>query len=108
MFGVVLGLPAAMSAAPAVGVFEIVVAVMLSGSGYGLLKLLSWAPMLATVTFALAVPLGAIQIWLQPSSINIALYGALMAIAAAAILILQNAAAKSLYQPPLGERQVAS
>jgi len=108
MFGVVLGLPAAMSTAPAVGVFEIVVAVLLIGSAYGLLKLMPWGPMLATVSFALAIPLGLIQIWLHPSSVNIAMYGCLIVVAVAAIVILQNAAAKSLYQPALGERQVAS
>jgi branched-chain amino acid transport system permease protein len=108
MFGVVFGLAAAMSAARAVGVFELVVSVLLIASAYGLLKLLSWGPLLATACFALAIPLGIIQVWANPSLASLLMYGSLVVIAVAAIAFLQGASLKSLYQPPLAERRVTS
>jgi hypothetical protein len=107
-FGVVFGLAAAMSAARAVGVFELVVSVLLIASAYGLLKLLSWGPLLATACFALAIPLGIIQVWANPSLASLLMYGSLVVIAVAAIAFLQGASLKSLYQPPLAERRVTS
>jgi branched-chain amino acid transport system permease protein len=108
MFGVVFGLAAAMSAARAVGVFELVVSVLLIASAYGLLKLLTWGRLLATVCFALAIPLGIIQVWANPSLAGILMYGSLVVIAVAAIAFLQSASLKLLYQTPLAEPRITS
>ena len=108
MFGVVLSLSAVMSIAPAVGVFELLVSILLIGSAYGLLKLQSWGPLLATVTFALSIPLGFIQIWINPSALNSIIYGFAIAIAAVAVAFLQGADVKALYRSFLGERQATS
>jgi hypothetical protein len=104
MFGVVFGLAAAMALAPAVGVFELVVSVLLIASAYGLLKLLRWGPLLATVSFALAIPLALIHVWANQSLASILMYGSLAAIAVAAIVLVQSAGVKSLYRIPLRDR----
>jgi branched-chain amino acid transport system permease protein len=110
MFGVVLGLSAMTSTARAVGLFELVVSVLLIASAYGLLKLQSWGAMLATISFALAVPLGLIQLWSHPSLVNIFMYGSLIVIGAAAVALLQTESVKALYrlQPGEQQQQVAS
>jgi branched-chain amino acid transport system permease protein len=108
MFGVVLSLSAVMSAAPAVGVFELIVAVLLIASAYGLLKLQNWGALVATISFALAVPLGLIQLWSHPTLVNIFMYGSLIVIAVIAVAFLQTAGVKALYRIPSGERPVAS
>jgi branched-chain amino acid transport system permease protein len=103
MFGVVLSLPGIMSAAPVIGVFELVVAVLLIGSAYGLLKLQGWALLLATVSFALVIPLGLVHLWASPSAGVIGLYGSAVVIAIAAVALLQTAGVKSLYGVPFRE-----
>jgi branched-chain amino acid transport system permease protein len=108
MFGVVFGLPLAMSSAMMIGIYELVVAVLLIASAYGLLKLQAWGPMITTVTFALAIPLGLIQLWAIPSLANILMYGSLIVVAVVAIAVTQSAAVKLLYQPSLATRQAAS
>jgi uncharacterized membrane protein (DUF2068 family) len=110
MFGVVLGLSAMTSTARAVGLFELVVSVLLIASAYGLLKLQSWGAMLATISFALAVQLGLIQLWSHPSLVNIFMYGSLIVIGAAAVALLQTESVKALYrlQPGEQQQQVAS
>jgi len=108
MFGVVFGLSAAMAAAPAVGAFELVVSVLLIAAAYGLLKLQSWAPVLATVSFVLLIPLGIIQVWAVPSLVNMIMYGSAVAIAVAAVALMQSAGVKSLYSLPRGEQRATS
>jgi branched-chain amino acid transport system permease protein len=107
MFGIVLSLPAVMSAAPALGVFELVVAILLIASAYGLLKLQTWGPLVATITFALSIPLCLIQLWTNPSVLNTIIYGVTVAITVAALLVLRSAAVTSLYRP-LGEQRAVS
>jgi len=108
MFGVVFGLSLVVAAAPAVGAFELVVSVLLIASAWGLLKLQNWGPLLATVSFALAIPMALFHVWVNPSVVNLAVYGSLVAIAVAAIFFLQAAAVKALYQAPLGVREAVS
>jgi branched-chain amino acid transport system permease protein len=108
MFGVVLSLSAITSATPALGAFELVVSVLLIAAAYGLLKLQSWGPLVATVSYALAVPLSLIQLWIHPGIVNMFMYGSLIVIAAVAVAFLQTAGVKALYRVPADERQVAS
>jgi hypothetical protein len=108
MFGVVLSLSAITSATPALGAFELVVSVLLIAAAYGLLKLQSWGPLVATISYALAVPLGLIQLWIHPGIVNMFMYGGLIVIAAVAVAFLQTAGVKALYRVPADERQVAS
>jgi branched-chain amino acid transport system permease protein len=108
VFGVVLSLAAAMSTSPAVGALELVVAVLLIAAAYGLLKMQSWGPMLTTISFALSIPLGLVQVWINPTAINTIVYGVAIVIAVAAIVLLQSTGVKSLYQSPFGERQATS
>jgi len=108
MFGVVLSLSVVMSAAPAVGIFELIVSVMLIAAAYGLLKLQIWGPLVTTVSFGLAVPLGLIQLWHDPKLVNIFMYGSLIVVAAVAVAFVQTAGVKALYRVPSGEQRVAS
>jgi uncharacterized membrane protein (DUF2068 family) len=105
MFGVVLGLSAVMAVSRAVGMFELVVAVLLITSAYGLLKLQSWGPLLATISFALAVPLGLVQLWSHPTLVNMFMYGSLIVVGAAAAAFLRTAGVKALYRVPSAEQQ---
>jgi branched-chain amino acid transport system permease protein len=108
MFGIVLSLTGVMSARPAVSIFELVVAILLIASAYGLLKLLRWGRLLTTVTFALSVLLSVIQAWIAPSIVYAIMYGCAVAIAVIVIVVMQNAAVKSLYRAPLDEQRVSS
>jgi branched-chain amino acid transport system permease protein len=108
MFGVVLALSTIMAGGTAVGVFAFVVAVLLIASAYGLLKLENWAPMLATASFALSIPMALIDLWGAQSVAFALVNGAAIIIALAAIAFLQTGSAKSLYQPLLRERGATS
>ncbi|MPZ57335.1 MAG: hypothetical protein GEU91_12710 [Rhizobiales bacterium] len=108
MFGVVFSLSAVMSDTPAVGVFALVVAVLLIAAAYGLLKLQSWGPLLATISFALSIPVGIVQFWADRTIGPGILHGGAVVIAVAAIVLLQTAGVKSLYQMPLGEQRATS
>ena len=73
-------------------------------AAYGLLKLESWAPTVATVAFALAIPLGLLKIWAFPTVVNVVMYGGLIVVAAVALVVLRNREVRSLYHAALGER----
>jgi branched-chain amino acid transport system permease protein len=107
MFGAVLSLPEVMSARPG-GAFELIVSILLIASAYGLLKLESWGPLVATISFALAIPLGLLKVWLFPSTFNVVLYGGLVVVAVVALVLLRNAKVRSLYRAPLHTRRATA
>ena len=67
-------------------------------SGYGLMTIQRWGPLIATVAFALSIPVGALHIWLDRTLPNIALWGGAIAIAIVAILFLQREDVQALYR----------
>ena len=106
LFGVVIGLPAAI-AATALGLTEIAVAMLMIAAAYGLLKLEIWGPVLATTAFALSIPLAIIQLVGTQTTGAMLINGIAIAVAIAAIVLLQDRQVQSLY-PPLGTRQAMS
>jgi branched-chain amino acid transport system permease protein len=110
-FGIVLGLASAMAAnslVAGIGVFTLALAVLNLVASYGLLKLLHWSPFLASVTFALWIPLAALQIWLLQSPVNVATQAVAIVTAAAAFWCLQSRDLKLLYHPPTTEARATS
>jgi len=108
MFGVVFSLSAIAAARPALGVLALVVSVLLIASAYGLLKLQSWGLLLANASFALSIVLGVIELWFVGGVGAGIMHGGAVAIAVAAIVLLQDAGVKSLYRVPPGERRATS
>ncbi len=77
-------------------------------SAYGLLKIQSWSPVLATVAFALSIPIAAVYIWLDRTPGNVAYQAAGIVIAIAAIWCFQLRNVRKLYKPQLGEQRAAA
>jgi len=67
-------------------------------SAYGLMTMQRWSPFVATVAFALSIPIGAVHIWPDRTAPNIGLWGGDIAIAIVAILFLQRRDVQRLYQ----------
>jgi branched-chain amino acid transport system permease protein len=67
-------------------------------SAYGLITIQRWSPSIATVAFALSIPVGALHIWLDRTLPNVALWGGLVAIAIVAVLFLQRLDVQRLYR----------
>jgi branched-chain amino acid transport system permease protein len=81
-----------------------VVAALLLGSAYGLLTMQSRSPLLATIAFALSIPLDAYHIMLEPTPLNLGYRGLGIAVAVAALLWFQLRSVRQLYKPSLAER----
>jgi branched-chain amino acid transport system permease protein len=73
-------------------------------SAHGLMTIQRWSPFIATVAFALSIPIAALHIWLDPAFPNIAQWGGAIAIAIVAILLLQRRQVQRLYQGFLGKK----
>jgi branched-chain amino acid transport system permease protein len=71
-------------------------------ASYGLMTLQRWSLLMATVAYALSIPLAAIHIWLDPTPGNIAMLGAGIVIAIVAIGFLQRRDVQRLYHASLG------
>jgi hypothetical protein len=108
LVGVVFGLAAAMGAKNSVlaglGMVEIVLSLAYLASAYGLTKLESWSPMLATATLAVSIPLSFIYIWLDSSALNVFIHACLLVIDAVAIWYLQRAEVTGLYRSGTEQR----
>ena len=110
-FGIVLGLAAAVSAATliaGIGIFTLILAIMNLSASYGLLKLEHRSPLLATVTFALWIPLAALHLWIDPTIGNIALQSFVVVSAAAIVWYLQRADVAQLYRALASEERAAT
>ena len=77
-------------------------------SSYGLITLQRWSPLMATVAFALSVPLAVFHAWLDRTAGNVALRGVGIVIAIAAIWFLQRRDVQQLYQPRLAQPEIAA
>jgi uncharacterized membrane protein (DUF2068 family) len=67
-------------------------------SAYGLMTIQRWSPLIATVAFALSIPIGALHIWLDRTLPNVALWGGAIAIAIVAVLFLERRDVRRLYR----------
>jgi uncharacterized membrane protein (DUF2068 family) len=85
-----------------------VLAALLLASAYGLLTIQSRSPLVATVAFALSLPIDAYHIVLDPTASSLGYRGLGIAVAVAAIGWLPSRNVRQLYQPRLAERQVAT
>jgi len=74
-------------------------------SAYGLMTVQGWSPIIATLAFALSIPIAALHIWLDRTQFNIALWGACIVIAIVAIAFLRRRRVQQLYAPRLGEQE---
>ena len=103
ILGIMLGLSVFATQA---GIFMLaalnIVAALSLISAYGLLKLRSWGPLLATAASVLSLP----TLFLWP--LGTGLLGSMIAIAIATILYLQTPGVKLLYRKELSDRRPAS
>ena len=92
----------------ALAVAGLVVAALFLVSTYGLMTLQVRSPLLATLAFALSIPINAYHISLDADGSSLAYRGLAIAVAAAAIVWLQLKSVRQLYLPRLTERQAAA
>jgi branched-subunit amino acid ABC-type transport system permease component/uncharacterized membrane protein (DUF2068 family) len=76
-------------------------------SAWGLVTIRRWSPFVATVAFALSIPIAALHIWLDRSLPNVALRGGEIAIAIVAIVFLQRRPVQQLYRG-LADKEAAA
>ena len=100
ILGIIFNLPAIQTANMSLawmGVFGLVVGALNLTAAYGLLKLQSWAPRIATLAFAGAIVLAATHIWLDRASQGFGVHSVMVVLALVAIWLLQNRDVKVLY-----------
>jgi branched-chain amino acid transport system permease protein len=113
ILGIIFNLPAIQTANMSLawmGVFGLVVGALNLTAAYGLLKLQSWAPRIATLAFAGAIVLAATHIWLDRASQGLGVHSVMVVLALVAIWLLQNRDVKLLYggQPQSSDRPVTA
>jgi Branched-chain amino acid transport system / permease component len=111
ILGIIFNLPGLQAQSALVvwlGVSALVVGALLLASAYGLLKLQSWGPRVATVALALSIVFAVTHIWLDRMSQNVRFWAIAIAIAAAAIWYLQNGGVKLMYDRQKADRAVAA
>ncbi len=111
ILGIIFNLPGLQSQSALVvwlGVSALIVGALLLASAYGLLKLQSWAPLLATVALGLSIVFAVTHISLDRMSQGVRFWAISIAIAAAAIWYLQNKGVKLLYDRQMADRAVAA
>ncbi len=100
ILGIIFNLPAIQTANMGLawmGIFGIAVGALNMTSAYGLLKLQSWAPRLATLAFAGAIVLAATHIWLDRAAQGFGLHSVMVVLALVAIWLLQSRGVRQLY-----------
>jgi branched-chain amino acid transport system permease protein len=111
LLGIIFNLPGLQSHSALVawlGVSALIVGSLLLASAYGLLKLQSWGPLVATVALISSIVFAATHIWLDRTSSSVRWWAIAIAIAAAAIWYLQNKGVRLLYDRHLADRPVAA
>jgi len=111
LLGIIFNLPGLQAQSALVvglGVSALIVGALLLASAYGLLKLQSWAPLLATVALGLSIVFAVTHISLDRMSQGVRFWAISIAIAAAAIWYLQNKGVKLLYDRQTADRAVAA
>jgi uncharacterized membrane protein (DUF2068 family) len=76
-------------------------------SAYGLMTIQRWSPFIATVAFALSIPIAALHLWFDRALPNVAQWGGDIAIAIVAVLFLQRRQVRRLYQSLPGKEAAA-
>jgi uncharacterized membrane protein (DUF2068 family) len=76
-------------------------------SAYGLMTFQRWSPFMATVAFAVSIPIAALHIWLDRTFPNVAQWGCNIAIAIVAVLFLRRCKVQRLYQDLPGKEAPA-
>jgi branched-chain amino acid transport system permease protein len=102
------GLQAQSAVVVSLGVSALVVGTLLLASAYGLLKLKSWGPLVATIALVLSIVFAVTHISLDRMSPSVRWWAIAVAIAAAAVWYLQNRGVKLLYDRPMADRPVAA
>ena len=77
-------------------------------SSYGLMTIQSRSPLVATIAFALSIPVSAIRLWLNPTMGNVAFRVAVIVVAIVAIWFLQLPSVQRLYRPNPVEQEAAA
>jgi branched-chain amino acid transport system permease protein len=111
ILGIIFNLPGLQAQSAVVvglGVSALLVGALLLASAYGLVKLQSWAPLLATVALVLSIAFAATHISLDRMSQGVRFWAIAIAIAAAAAWYLQNRGVKLLYDRHVQDRPVAA
>ena len=111
LLGIIFNLPGLQSQSALVawlGVSALIVGSLLLASAYGLLKLQSWGPLVATIALISSIVFAATHIWLDRMSSSVRWWAIAIAIAAAAIWYLQNKGVRLLYDRHLADRPVAA
>jgi len=111
ILGIIFNLPGLQSQSALVawlGVSALIVGSLLLASAYGLLKLQSWGPLVATIALISSIVFAATHIWLDRMSASVRWWAVAIAIAAAAIWYLQNKGVRLLYDRHLADRSVAA
>ena len=111
LLGVIFNLPGLQSQSALVawlGVSALIVGSLLLASAYGLLKLQSWGPLVATIALISSIVFAATHIWLDRMSPSVRWWAIAIAIAAAAIWYLQKKGVRLLYDRHLADRPVAA
>ncbi len=111
LLGIIFNLPGLQSQSALVawlGVSALIVGSLLLASAYGLLKLQSWGPLVATIALISSIVFAATHIWLDRMSASVRWWAIAIAIAAAAIWYLQNKGVRLLYDRHLADRPVAA
>src|SRR5262249_25194636 len=96
------------AAAMAMAVAGLVLAGLLLASAYGLLKLHDWAPLVATIAFALSIPLAAVHIWLNDGLFHVSYHAASIVLAIGAIWCLKTRSVRGLYRPYAAKQRVTA
>ena len=86
----------------------LVLAALFLASTYGLVTLQGRSPLLATLAYALSIPIDALQLSLDPAPSSLAYRGLGIAVAVAAVCWFQLRNVRQLYQPRLAEREAAA
>jgi len=92
----------------AMAVAGFVLAALYLASAYGLLKIHGWSPLLATIAFALSIPIAVVYMWLDRSPGHLVYQAVGIALAIAAIWFFQVRNVRKLYQPRLAEQRVGA
>ena len=111
LFDVVFNLAALLASdvsGEAIATAGLVLAALWLVSSYGLMTIRRGSPLLATVAFGLSILLAVVHIWIDRSLGNVALWGVGVAVAIGAIWFLQRRHVQELYQPRLGQPEVAA
>jgi branched-chain amino acid transport system permease protein len=77
-------------------------------SAYGLMTVQRWSPLMATVGFALSLPVSATYLWIERTPASMATHGVVIVVAIVAIWFLQRRSVQQLYRTRLAGLEAAA